>query len=349
MAGSSVDGSPGARWSGGAPWEQESMMADFMAGNNVHAVSATTAAYHADVAAKHAASLAQWVQYLYGTMGALQHKVTELEDWKKRALEDVRKLREEHKVLRRQVLGSEERGLEDVGVPKSKSMGCLPSSSSLTGTDQLDHPPPGFEKMLPKGVSAPHIGRTVSDLSTSTPFSLPNDYSMAFSDVGDTQLEGVTVTTGEVNGVACERAEWRIGHLSTKLRGCMGRALVSSAFGAAGLEDLRLMICPDGKDAVKGPRSRRQKELYAKKVMDGPLEGCLKIKVPNCAASMALEYYLKVGSVRCGPFKHDFAESTVSGCDDFGIDWLKQLDPDASLTVCVEITQAPNKAPEASA
>mmetsp|Transcript_36062 Transcript_36062/g.92920 ORF Transcript_36062/g.92920 Transcript_36062/m.92920 type:complete len:374 (-) Transcript_36062:159-1280(-) len=354
------DETPGGHmWPGAGPWDQEGMgMPDF---GNVHAVSATTAAYHADVAAKHAASLAQWVQYLSGTLGALQHKVTELEDWKKRALEDVRKLREEHKVLRRKVLG-EERHLEDpgVGVPKSRSTPLMPSSSSAL-MEEVDQPPPGFETLpnIPeKGVSMPDIGSKrgqpdlksqVSDLSVMTSFSIRSENSMAFSDIVDTQLEGVTVTTGDVNGTACERAEWRIGHLSTRLRGCMGRALVSSAFNAAGLEDLRLMICPDGKDAAKGPRSRRQKELYAKKVMDGPFEGCLKLKVPNCGTSTALKYYLKVGSVRCGPFKHDFAESTVSGYDDFGIDWLKQLEPDASLTVCVEITQAPGMTAETSA
>merc|ERR1719253_618879 len=109
----------------------------------MHAVSATTAAYHADVAAKHAASLAQWVQYLYGTMGALQHKVTELEDWKKRALEDVRKLREEHKAIKRKVLGSEVPEDSSLALPQAaKSSTLPPSSSSLTDFAQ-DHPPPG--------------------------------------------------------------------------------------------------------------------------------------------------------------------------------------------------------------
>merc|ERR1719282_462590 len=82
-------GSPGAV----PPWlDQEAMLgADF---SNVHAMNATTAAFHADVAAKHAASLAQWVQYLQYSLAGLQNKVTELESWKKNALEDVRKLRE---------------------------------------------------------------------------------------------------------------------------------------------------------------------------------------------------------------------------------------------------------------
>jgi len=153
-------------------------------------------------------------------------------------------------------------------------------------------------------------------------------------------LEGVHVTPTTVDGVDCENAEWRIGHLSTKLKGCMGRALVSSPFSAWGLEDLRLMVFPDGKEVSKGPRSRRQKELYAKKVSEGPLEGCLKLKVPACPPPHVLEYYLKIGNTRKGPFNHNFAESTVNGCLDFGIDWLKQVDADQSLTVGVEILRA---------
>merc|ERR1712032_280431 len=114
------------------------------------------------------------------------------------------------------------------------------------------------------------------------------------------------------------KAEWRIGHLSTKLRGCMGRALVSSPFQAYGLEDLRLMVCPDAREASKGPRNRKQKEIYQKKVSDGPLEGCLKLKVPSCPElHPKITYYLKVGSVRIGPYTDNFAECTVSEARDF--------------------------------
>jgi hypothetical protein len=155
--------------------------------------------------------------------------------------------------------------------------------------------------------------------------------------VGDEgHLEGVHVAPGTVDGVECEFAEWRIGNLTTKLRGCMGRALVSSPFSAAGLQDLRLMVFPDGKEVTsKGPRTRAQKELYAKKVKEGPIEGCLKFKVPDCTC--VLEYYLRIGGVRKGPFRHDFSESAVDGCQDFGVDWLKQVGSDQSLTVAVEI------------
>merc|ERR1719189_3889 len=150
-------------------------------------------------------------------------------------------------------------------------------------------------------------------------------------------FDGADGTPAEAVGVEAEVAQWRIGQLSTKLRGCMGRALVSSPFSMWGLEDLRLMVFPDGKEVAKGPRSRRQKEAYAKKVSEGPLEGCLKLKVPDCPAPHILEYYLRIGPCRQGPFKHNFSESTVNGCLDFGIDWLKQVEPDLSLIVTVEV------------
>merc|ERR1719181_120703 len=97
------------------------------------------------------------------------------------------------------------------------------------------------------------------------------------------------------------------------------------------------MVFPDGKE-VKGPRTRAQKELYAKKVKEGPIEGCLKFKVPD--GTSVLEYYLRIGAVRKGPFRHDFSESAVDGCEDFGFDWLEQVGPDQSLTVAVEIVRS---------
>ncbi|CAE6966335.1 unnamed protein product, partial [Symbiodinium natans] len=70
-------------------------------------------------------------------------------------------------------------------------------------------------------------------------------------------------------------------------------ALVSPPFNAAGLEELRLMVFPEGKETTKGPRSKRQRELYSKKVNEGPLEGCLKLKVPSCPPQLELHYFLK--------------------------------------------------------
>jgi hypothetical protein len=280
-------------------------------------------------------ALAQWVHHLWGQVHLLQGKVVELEDWKRKALDDVRRLRDEQKVLKRRVTGTE--GSDDV--PEA----LLPRAKTLPDMSREDMPNPG----PPPGLGTPTGGQDLLK-DTETSASLPPKSSTSGSLLrcntgsslaeGDGQLEGVQVTEGDVMGKPCEMAEWRIGHLSAKLKGCMGRALVSPPFAAAGVEDVRLMVYPDGKDAGQGPRTKRQKELYAKKVVEGPLDACLKMKfVPESSERGTLEYFLSVGHERRGPFKHDFTENTVNGCDDFGLDWLKQLDQDQSLTLRVEI------------
>jgi len=301
----------------------------------LNSANVTAAAYHADVAAKHAAStashatlLAQWVQHLWYEHEALQAKVKELEDWKRRTLEDMRKLRDEHKLLRKKFGGGEE-AKEESGVKKAMSM---PVSSAQAETP-MSGPPPGLAlPELPRMVTTSSAGE--DDFSTSSP---------TMKEDGDGKNEGVNVIDAHnADGTACQKAEWRIGHLSVKLRGCMGRALVSPPFTAWGMEDLRLMIYPDQKESATGPRSRRQKELYNKKVSDGPLDGCLKLKVPNCPAPHTLEYYLTVGASdanRKGPFTHNFAECTVSDPAEFGMDWLLQVDGDGGLTVSVDIME----------
>lgn len=306
---------------------------------DMHAHNATQAAFHADIAAKHAAStanhaaaLAQWVSYLWQQHESLQSKVKELEDWKKRTLEDMRKLREEHKQLRKKFGGAEEK---DEGVKKAASMPVSVqhpiSPDSVAGPPGLDLPSP----------SAP-VATQSSGAEADEDDSPDNEAATASAkeDSAETQNEGVVVKDGTVDSDICQRAEWRIGHLSVKLRGCMGRALVSPPFSAWGMEDLRLMIYPDQKESATGPRSRRQKELYNKKVSDGPLDGCLKLKVPNCPAPHVLKYYLTVGSDignRKGPFEHNFAECTVSEPAEFGMDWLLQVDGDGGLSVSVDI------------
>jgi len=155
-------------------------------------------------------------------------------------------------------------------------------------------------------------------------------------------VEGIKMTTAfdEISQRPMMKAEWRIGHLTTKLRGTMGRALVSPTFQAYGIPAIRLLVCPDAKEASKGPRSKKQKENYAKKVSDGPLEGCLKLKVPSCPKPYVIEYYLKVGSVRFGPYSDNFSECIVSPPRELEVDWLKEVDTsDNSLTVEVDILQ----------
>jgi len=377
------DGDIMDEWAGaGGEWDEGGYQAEI---NNIHAQhvtavtsQATSAAWHADIAAKQAAQLAQWVQYLWRQVAQLQSKVTELEDWKKKTLEEMNKIRTVHRTLRKQVLpeGDEE---DLPPVPKAKSLpllladsiadpavgvapGHLPSAKrkpNKANTVAVG-PPPGLalddsttSSLHKKSVSfvgqaafvAPGpvpssddppigVGRSVSTMSA---VSAVSETTSPMTDAGDGVFEGVQVDKFQVDDIAWERAEWRIGHLSSKLKGCMGRALVSSPFTAWGLDDLRLMIFPDGKEVAKGPRSKRQKDQYTKKVTEGPLDGCLKLKVPECPPPHILEYYLTIGSVRKGPFKHNFQESTVNGCSDFGVDWLQCMDADQNLRVTVEI------------
>ncbi|CAJ1332452.1 unnamed protein product [Effrenium voratum] len=274
--------------------------------------SVANIAAFADVAAKHAQSLAQWHDHLWRQIAALQRKVDDLEGWKKKTMDDISRLRFEHKVLRRQVASAPAatKRLQDVKpVDESKQVRFAAEADQSVEENQ-DVEPQLASSFIATGDSQ------MSDCC---------------------QLEGININVATADGTPSCIAEWRIGHLSTKLRGCMGRALVSPPFSACGLQDLRLMVFPDGKEVVKGPRSRRQKELYTKKVTEGPLDGCLKLKVPQCPPPHVIEYFLYVGSVRCGPFSHNFGENTVNGCSDFGVDWLKQVDADQSLTVKVEL------------
>lgn len=294
-------------------------------------LNAATAAYHADIAAKHAAStanhataLAQWVQHLWQQHEQLQSKVKELEDWKKRTLEDMRKLREEHKILRKKLGPS----ADDDGPPQ----GVKKAVTAPAGTEALQGPP-GLDLPLPSQSADP-----TSAEDADSPNALGN-----VEDCGEgAQNEGVNVKDASVEGDTCQRAEWRIHQLSVKLKGCMGRALVSPPFSAWGMEELRLMICPDQKESGTGPRSRRQKELYNQKVTQGPLDGSVKLKVPSCPAPHTLKYFLTVGtstSNRKGPFTHNFADCTVSDPAEFSMDWLQQVDSDGGLTVSVDIIQ----------
>jgi hypothetical protein len=290
---------------------------------DTRAIGAATAAYQAEMASKHSVSLALWVQHLWGQVHLLQGKVNELEDWKRRALDEVRRLRDDQKELKLRVSDAAQEG------------GGFPQKAKTVPAKGIPNPGP------PPGLSTPPGLRKEE---TADSFGNPSEHTSGYTsgsvatEAG--QIEGIEVTEGEVDGKPCEIAEWRIGHLSSKLKGCMGKALVSPPFTAAGLEDVRLMVFPEGKDAPKGPRSKRQKELYAKKVSEGPLDGCLKMKFVPEEGSPVLEYYLSVGSERRGPFKHDFGEKNINGCDDFGVDWLNQLDHDQSLTLRVQILKA---------
>mmetsp|Transcript_47086 Transcript_47086/g.84930 ORF Transcript_47086/g.84930 Transcript_47086/m.84930 type:complete len:462 (+) Transcript_47086:173-1558(+) len=149
---------------------------------------------------------------------------------------------------------------------------------------------------------------------------------------------GITVCPVEVQGAICTRAEWRIDDLRGKLQASMGRPLVSPPFSARGLPNLRLMVFPDAREAVKGVRSRERKGLYAAMVKKGPLHGALKLKADCLERAAVLRFYLTVGAVRSGPFTYDFSERAIHGCEDFGADWLKQIDDNSeNLRVGLEI------------
>lgn len=350
--------------------------------SSLHAYSATAAAMQADAAAKQATQLSHCVQVLWEQITMLQKRILELEDWKRKALDDMTKLRFEHKILRRQVVPDE---AEEHPMPgKAKSLPAIAQptgeakqasqrklktvpTAALPKAQALLRPPPGLEKVPdPDGhagkqvrfaeasaesspsqgsPSSPaddshleiHPSRSVSSASMA---SVVSEITEALDPNDEGRLEGVQVFPGFVEGEPCQCAEWRINQFSSKLKSCMGKPVVSSPFKACGLEELRLMVFPEGKEA-KGPRSKRQKELYNKRVTEGPLDCNLKLKVPECPPPHILEYFLKVGTCRIGPFRHNFAESTVNGPHDFNIDWLKQVEADQSLTVAVEITMAP--------
>lgn len=148
--------------------------------------------------------------------------------------------------------------------------------------------------------------------------------------------EAVSLSPCKVEGVDCTRAEWRIEHLSARLKSSMGKPIVSPPFRACGLADLRLMVFPDHHEA-KGVRNRKSKDKYVTAVTKGPLLGSLKLKAASLDKHI-LNCFLTVGTVRRGPFSYDFSEHAMHGCDDFGVDWLEQLDVERScLRVSLEI------------
>jgi len=327
---------------------------------DIHAINAQTAAYHADNAAKHAAStanqavqLAHWVQHLWTQTSQLEAKVKELEEWKKKTLEDMRKLREEHKQLRKKLGPSV--GPTNDDEEKDKPVPTLGATTAMPGIKKAVSMPPGLdtvpEHMVPPGLPPPRpVSQSSSTVgnSTSTEEFSDRPTSTDSQDSGG-QNEGVTVSDEFVkeHDIA-KKVSWRIGHLSSKLKGVMGRPLVSPPFSVFGMEDLRLMIYPDQKELSTGPRSRKQKEDYNKKVTLGPLDGVVKLKVPNPPAH-PLTYHLQVGDDtsgeleqrRSGAITHNFLDCAVSESTPFGIDWLQYLDAsDGGLTVAVDILKA---------
>merc|ERR1712151_941620 len=74
------------------------------------------------------------------------------------------------------------------------------------------------------------------------------------------------------------QVQWQIDNFCAKLQPNNGRPLVSPPFSACDLPNLRLMVFPDAREAVKNARSRERKGMYAAMVRKGPLFGALRLK-----------------------------------------------------------------------
>lgn len=150
--------------------------------------------------------------------------------------------------------------------------------------------------------------------------------------------QGMSICSAEVDGAPCTRVEWKIDDFSGKLQASMGRPVVSPAFDACDLSNLRLMVFPDARDAVKSARSHERKSLYANMVKKGPLYGSLKLKTDGLEFPTVMTFSMLVGGVRAGPHVYDFSEQAVCGLADFGVDWLQQVDKaTGALRVSIEI------------
>jgi len=153
--------------------------------------------------------------------------------------------------------------------------------------------------------------------------------------------QGMCVHDMEVDGRKCTRAEWQIDDLTGKLQACMGRPLVSPAFTACELANLRLIVLPDAREVLKNARSRDRKGMWNDIIKKGPLHGGLKLKADCPEQATGLRFYLTVGSVRVGPLTYDFSEQATHGCNDFGVDWLQHVEKGSGrLSVGIEILNA---------
>lgn len=316
------------------------------------------AAYQAEMAAQYAGTLAQWHDHLWRQIAQLQRKVDELQSWKTKTIDEMSKLRFEHKVLRRQYpdLKDEEPALPsktksspllladrieapDALYKRSKDKKVTWGSAASSGM----RAPPGLENQAsPSNRSVKSTTSETLPLSTSL-------MSMGSTVMDEGVFEGMSVSEssakqefdcgGEQRWAFSYIAEWRIGNFAHKMKSCMGRPLVSPPFSANGLENLRLMVFPDGKEPAQGPRSRRQKEAYVKMATEGPFCAGLKLKVPDCPPPHIVPYFLHVGAMRTGFFEHNFGEKSVNGHMEVfsGTSWLDHIEADQSLVVRAEI------------
>jgi hypothetical protein len=204
--------------------------------------------------------------------------------------------------------------------------------------------PPGLK---PQSGPGPFLGACQSPAAAaaaSGPLQKPTAVRLGAAQIADHAPAGMAINPAEVEGQACSRIDWKIDDFSGKLQASMGRPVVSPAFAACGLSNLRLMVFPDARDAVKSARSHERKGLYAAMVKKGPLYGSLKLKADGLECSTVMTFALVVGNVRVGPKVYDFSEQAVQGVDDFDVDWLQQVDKGTgALRVSIEVVEVRRK------
>lgn len=215
---------------------------------------------------------------------------------------------------------------------------ALPEAAECLEASSL--PPPGMILARAAGGPAEEAVDEPKRVSPSAPHrpSPPPGVAQSLGSAESDAPAGISIS--QVEDGRATRVEWRIEDLRSRLQACMGRPLVSPPFATCDLPNLRLMVFPDAREAVKNARSRERKGMYAAMVRKGPLFGALRLKADCLDRSAALpivRFHLTVGACRRGPFTYDFSEQAIHGCDDFGVDWLKQVDNSGCLRVAVEI------------
>mmetsp|Transcript_25476 Transcript_25476/g.58742 ORF Transcript_25476/g.58742 Transcript_25476/m.58742 type:complete len:302 (-) Transcript_25476:78-983(-) len=157
--------------------------------------------------------------------------------------------------------------------------------------------------------------------------------------------QGIFAVETIVDGSPCTRVEWQIDDFCSKLQATMNRHLVSPGFNICGLNNLRLMLSANTREILKGTnargsRGRKGGALAAMSKM-GPLHGSLKLKAEGADD---MKFNLTVGKERQGPLVNNFSSQVVHGVEDFGVDWLKEVDKSTgSLTVGIEFIAVRSK------
>lgn len=191
--------------------------------------------------------------------------------------------------------------------------------------------PPGLAAEQPLAGPTMETKKGAMNMATANTANTANDLELP---------PGIKIFGFQAGGPKCTRVEWKIDDLNGKLQASMGRPLVSPPFAALGLPNLRLMVFPDGREVMKNARSSERKGLYTQMIKKGPLHGALKLKADCLQCATVMTVNLIVGEVRAGPLVYDFSEQAIHGLDDFGIDWLRQVERfSGSLTVGIEILE----------